>query len=82
MNLQHDPSTNRHFKPSSYPLPFYLVGHRCLGHFLPAAGQVKYLITTIDYFIKWIEAKIVASITTWKVKQFLWKNVVCQFRVP
>ena len=53
-----------------------------LGLFSPVVGQVKYLIAAVDYFTKWIEAKPLASITARKVKQFLWKHVVCRFRIP
>jgi len=59
------------------PCPFAQWGIDILGPFPPATGQVKYLIAVIDYFTKWIEVEPLASITTRKVKQFLWKNVVC-----
>ena len=64
------------------PCPFAQWGIDILGPFPPAAGQVKYLIAAIDYFTKWIEAEPLASITARKVKQFLWKNVVCRFGIP
>jgi transposase InsO family protein len=36
----------------------------------------------IDYFTKWIEAELVASITALQVKKFLWKNIVCRYEIP
>jgi len=42
---------------------------------------MKYLIVTIEYFTKWIEAKPVAQITAHKVQHFVWKNIVCRFGV-
>ncbi|GJY13964.1 reverse transcriptase domain-containing protein [Tanacetum coccineum] len=45
-------------------------------------GKVKFLIVAIDYFIKWIEAKPVATITGNQVKKFIWDNIVCRFRLP
>ena len=53
-----------------------------MGPFPPAARQITYLIIAIDYLTKWVEAEPVAFITARKVKQFLWKNVVCWFGVP
>ncbi|XP_052172206.1 uncharacterized protein LOC127788137 [Diospyros lotus] len=44
--------------------------------------HVKYIMASIDYFTKWVEAEAMASITARRVKQFLWKNVVCRFEIP
>ena len=43
---------------------------------------MKFLVVGIDYFIKWVEAEPLASITQQNVKRFVWKNIVCRFRVP
>ena len=64
------------------PCPFAQWGIDILGPFPPATGQIKYLIAAIDYFTKWIEAEPLASITARKMKQFLWKNVICRFGIP
>ncbi|GJT35273.1 reverse transcriptase domain-containing protein [Tanacetum coccineum] len=45
------------------PWPFYQWGMDILGPLLQAAGRVKFVIVTIDYFTKWIEAKPLARIT-------------------
>ncbi|GJV77344.1 reverse transcriptase domain-containing protein [Tanacetum coccineum] len=42
-------------------------------------GKVKFLIVAIDYFTKWIEAKLVATITGNQIKKFMWDNIVCRF---
>ncbi|GKF65312.1 reverse transcriptase domain-containing protein, partial [Tanacetum coccineum] len=44
--------------------------------------KVKFLIVSIDYFTKWIEAKPIATITSNQVKKFVWDNIVCRFRLP
>nr|GEW29229.1 hypothetical protein [Tanacetum cinerariifolium] len=36
----------------------------------------------MDYFTKWIEAKVVAIITGGQVKKFVWDNIVCRFDLP
>ncbi|GJW13868.1 reverse transcriptase domain-containing protein [Tanacetum coccineum] len=50
--------------------------------FPEAQGKVKFLIVSIDYFTKWIEAKPVATITGSQVKKFVWDNIVCKFGLP
>ncbi|GJT36806.1 reverse transcriptase domain-containing protein [Tanacetum coccineum] len=36
----------------------------------------------MDYFTKWIEAKVMATITGNLVKKFLWDNIECRFGLP
>lgn len=43
---------------------------------------VKFVIFVVDYFTEWVEAKALATITTNNKTRFLWKVVVCQFRIP
>ncbi|XP_072083639.1 uncharacterized protein [Arachis hypogaea] len=46
--------------------PFYRWGLDILGPFLIAPGQVKFLLVSIDYFLKWIKAQPLAKITAEK----------------
>ncbi|XP_020206374.1 uncharacterized protein LOC109791485 [Cajanus cajan] len=66
----------------SAPLPFALWGLDILGPFPLAKGQCKFLLVTIDYFTKWIEAEPLATITASMVQKFLWKNIVTRFGIP
>ena len=43
---------------------------------------MKFLLVAIDYFTKWVEAKALATITETRVQNFVWKNIVCRFRIP
>nr|GEY04193.1 reverse transcriptase domain-containing protein [Tanacetum cinerariifolium] len=45
-------------------------------------GKVKFLIVAIDYFIKWIEAKPITTITGSQIKKFMRDNIVCRFKLP
>jgi len=47
-----------------------------------ATGQRKFLLVAIDYFTKWVEAEVVASITENEVRKFIWKNIITRFGVP
>jgi hypothetical protein len=47
-----------------------------LGPFPKATGKVQFVLVAVDYFTKWVEAKILADITTNKVISFLWKNIL------
>ncbi|XP_072074644.1 uncharacterized protein [Arachis hypogaea] len=62
--------------------PFDRWGLDILGPFPKAPGQVKFLLVSIDYFSKWIEAQPLAWITAEKVRSFLWKNIICRYGIP
>lgn len=64
------------------PWPFAMWGVDILGPFPVARAQMKCIIVAVDYFTKWIETEAVATITAAKVKNFLWRRIVCQFGVP
>ncbi|XP_016164417.1 uncharacterized protein LOC107606929 [Arachis ipaensis] len=62
--------------------PFDRWGLDILGPFPKVPGQVKFLLVSIDYFSKWIEAQPLARITAEKVRSFLWKNIICRYGIP
>ena len=45
-------------------------------------GKVKFLLITIDYFTKWVEAKALATITEARIRSFVRKNIICRFGIP
>ena len=45
-------------------------------------AQKKFLLVTTDYFSKWVETKAYASIKDKDVSKFVWKNIVCRFKIP
>ena len=40
------------------------------------------MVVAVDYFTKWAEVERLAKITNAKVKDFIWKNLVCRFGIP
>nr|GEV15228.1 reverse transcriptase domain-containing protein [Tanacetum cinerariifolium] len=68
--------------PIMAPWPFYKWGINIAGPFPKGPCKVKFLIAAMDYFKKWIEAKVVATITGGHVNKFVWDNIVCRFGIP
>jgi len=64
------------------PWLFHTWGIDTLGPFPLVIRQMKYFVFAIKYFTKWIQAELVAQITTHKIMHFVWKNIVCRFGVP
>ncbi|XP_072078073.1 uncharacterized protein [Arachis hypogaea] len=53
--------------------PFGQWGVDLLGPFPVGPGQVKYLIVTIDYYTKWVEAEPLATISSSNCRKFMWR---------
>ncbi|GJW96144.1 reverse transcriptase domain-containing protein [Tanacetum coccineum] len=64
------------------PWQFYKWGIDIAEPFPEGPRKVKFLIVAMDYFIKWIEAKPVATITGNQIKKFVWDNIVYRFGLP
>ncbi|XP_019160737.1 PREDICTED: uncharacterized protein LOC109157290 [Ipomoea nil] len=74
------PATN--YTPISSVIPFSRWGVDLVGALPMGSGKRKYLIVAVDYFTKWVEAETLASITSARCKQFIYKNILCRFGVP
>ena len=79
-NILRQPS--KYLTPMTAPWPFAQWGLDILGPFPLGTKQMKFLVVGIDYFTKWVEAEPLKKITQQNVKNFIWKNIVCWFRVP
>ena len=53
-----------------------------MGPFPTAIRQLKFLVVSIDYFTKWVEAKALATITEKNVRSFVWRNIICKYSIP
>ena len=79
---------NIHRKPVENTTPigsewsFAQWGMDILGPFPIAKAQKKFLIVAIDHFTKWIEAEAVPTITSQRVQDFFFKEIICRFGIP
>lgn len=58
------------------------MGLDLVGQLPVAKGGVNFVVVTVDYFTKWVEAKPLATITAATITRFVWKSVVCRFGIP
>ena len=68
--------------PITRPWPFAQWRMDIVGPLPTATIQKKFLLVVTDYFSKWIGAKAYASIKDKDFMKFIWKNIVCRFRIP
>ena len=45
-------------------------------------GQCKFIVVGVDYFTKWGKAEPLAMITEQKVRNFVWRSIICRFGIP
>ena len=64
------------------PWPFAMCGLDIIGTLPIAKGGAKYAIVAVDYFMKWVEAKPLTTITARKVISIVVRNIICQFGIP
>ena len=64
------------------PWPFQQWGLDVLGPLPMGKGQCKFIIVAVDYFTKWAEAELLATITEQKIRNFVWRAIVCRFGIP
>ena len=53
-----------------------------MGLFPTTIRQLKFLVVSIDYFTKWVEAKTLATITEKNVRNFVWRNIIYRYGIP
>ena len=64
------------------PWPFQQWGLDILGPLPFGNSQCKFIVVGVDYFTKWAEAKPLATIIEQKVRNFVWRSIICRFRIP
>jgi hypothetical protein len=64
------------------PWPFAKWGVDIVGPMPSGKGNKRFVVVRVDYFTKWAETEALAAITTENVIKFLWKSIVCRFRIP
>ena len=64
------------------PWPFQQWGLDIVGPLPIGKGQCKLIIVVVDYFTKWAEAEPLATITEQKIRNFIWRAIVCMFGIP
>ena len=64
------------------PWPFQQWGLDILGPLPIGKGQCEFIIVAVDNFTKWAEAEPLATITEQKIRNFVWRAIICRFGIP
>ena len=49
---------------------------------LKSSSGHGYILVTIDYFTKWVEADSYANLIATKVAKFIISHIICQYGIP
>ncbi|XP_071708506.1 uncharacterized protein [Rutidosis leptorrhynchoides] len=47
-----------------------------------SVGNARFVVVAIDFFTKWVEAKVLTQIMGKNMKNFVWDDIVCRYRLP
>ena len=64
------------------PLALPTVGVGYFGTSSHWPFQCKFIIVAVEYFTKWAEAEPLATITEQKIRNFVWRAIICRFGIP
>ena len=80
-DLIHIPPSELHALTS--PWPFSVCGIDIIGKISPKSSSGhEFILVTIDYFTKWVEAALYARLTSARVASFIRSHVICRHGVP
>jgi hypothetical protein len=58
------------------------MGIDIVGKLTPAQDNYTFAVIAVEYFMKWIEAKILTNVSSATIKKFFWQNIICRYGVP
>ncbi|XP_074335982.1 uncharacterized protein LOC141673148 [Apium graveolens] len=64
------------------PISFSILAVDIVGIRPNSTKQAKYCIVTINYMTKWVEARLLATVTEEAAKKFMIYQVIQRFRIP
>ncbi|GKV32500.1 hypothetical protein SLEP1_g41100 [Rubroshorea leprosula] len=64
------------------PWPFAQWGLDLLGPFVKGVGGVTHLIVGVDYFTKWVQARLLSNLTSKKIEDFVFSSIICRYGIP
>ena len=67
--------------PITAPWSFAQWGLDIMEPFSTVVRQLKFLVVGIDYFTKWVEAEVLATIIEKNVRNFVWRCIICRFGI-
>ncbi|XP_071739746.1 uncharacterized protein [Rutidosis leptorrhynchoides] len=68
--------------PITAAWPFSKWAIDIFGPITACSRGIKFLVVAIDYFTKWVEAKELSTITSRRIRNFFWEDIVCRFGIP
>ncbi|GAA0140803.1 hypothetical protein LIER_02090 [Lithospermum erythrorhizon] len=68
--------------PVLYPVPFAMWGIDLVGQFVKPGTKYKYVVVSVDYFGKWVEAVSLRNTTTEEIEEFIWKIIFTRYGIP
>ncbi|GKV37983.1 hypothetical protein SLEP1_g45941 [Rubroshorea leprosula] len=79
--LAHKVLRQGYYWPNMYKDATHFWGLDLLGPFMKGVGGVTHLIVGVDYFTKWVEAQPLSTLTSKKVKDFVFSSIIYKYGI-
>src|SRR5688572_26044256 len=79
--VQSKRSKNNELNPIEPTAPWERVGIDFVGPFNMTNSRNRYIITAIDYFIRWPEAKAVPNASAEQAVKFIYEEIICRYSI-
>jgi len=76
------PTPNEPLHPIKVTKPAQVIGLDCVGPLKETPNNNKYIITAVDHFTKWAEAKAVPDIKATTIAKFLFDDIIARHGSP
>ena len=74
-------SSSRRAYFNEQPMVIHCWGIELIGQLPKGRDSIQYAVVA-NYFTKWVEAEALVSIIPVKIREFIYKNIVCRYGVP
>src|SRR6266540_4537846 len=73
-----NPKANNILHPIEPKAPFQRIGIDIVGSLTITKKGNRYIVTAMDYFIKWLIAKVIKEATAKTISKFIYKKIICE----
>src|SRR6266508_2464631 len=77
-----NPKANNKLHPIEPKAPFQRIGINIVGSLTITKKGNRYIVTAMDYFIKWPIAKAIKEATAKTISKFIYEKIICKHGCP
>src|SRR6266540_5159570 len=77
-----NPRANNILYPIELKALFQRIGIDIVGPLIIIKKENRYIVTAMDYFTKWLIAKVIKETTAKTISKFIYEKIICEHGCP